>query len=455
MALCLYCFSTLPVVAANPALDRLLAQFPLLQGGGQTADTFAAWSNANYLLHEAYDIGPILKSKTDISSAPAEGELYIAAGKPVLAYWSPYGYTGPVLLMLGKDAKLFGCGNETNRLRGKTLVTTAPTCWPHFLRNPDDGYVAKAALMTVWEQDHSPIAEIQVDIRDQFTSRRRSIEEELSNIWGASASEAWKQGQKPLVTALISDGALDESTLSASHPLNKKVFREITLGLSTLLRQVDSTFIAVCHKRNFPLALRLLRYRLRLLDMSCGLAMWQGQLAHTQPLDEDQRMKLSADLIHQLARAEPKTSLRGYPVSGGLLRDAMVMQADERVSRQYQLHIAYLDAALPYLRTIEPTAMQNITITAQCIAANHTTSLIFTLHNGASEQASGTISFTLNGHAISQTFRIAAGQSNNITFPLPADALPLPEIMLEGALTDGTPMQPTTITITQPTTITQ
>lgn len=424
-----------PVMAANPAFDNLLESFPKLQGGGQTADTFAAWSNACYLLRNAYTLGPILISEPT-SHSSTEGVLYFAAGKLVLGYWSDNVEAASVLLKPGKDAKIYGRGHETRSVRGRTLITTS-TNLPHFLVNANEGYVAEAAIFTTRIEEDSP-------------ATPKKINEELGDMCGASARAAWEQAFNKLDTALIKRSAFDtEASDVNTQPLNRAAVREIGQDLAAFLQQVDRSYLAACRALDFPLALRILKYRLRLQELSCGLAAWQGRLPHSEPLNDAARMKFTADFFHQLAHAEPKTALHGYPVTGGLLRGALALLNDQENSRYYQLRLAYLDTAIPYLRAIEPAAMQNLEIGGRLVYDDLGISLILTLHNCSSEQASGAFRFTLFGHPVTQTYRINASQSISITFPIPANVPPLTHIALEGALTDGTPMPSTTITITQ------
>lgn len=407
--ICLWlCCSVLPVVlfadVEDPAISRIEATCPQIHAGGTSADDFAAWANTQYLLRDAFSIGDVSVGEH------VNAQLFIAQGAPLLVIWSNTAAETSIRIALGTRAKLYATGSATRALAGAYLDVT-PRRAPVFIRGVAPEYVAAAlhAILSGW---------------DDSTQCKAVL-----------GDEAWTALHQR-ITAV--DAVLTEKRWSALLPPLLELERTIDTALHAVLQPVaNDTAVA-----RFPLACQLLQYRLRLCEARIGVAQWQRQLPKLRPISEIERVQISGTLLHLLAQAEPKTALRGRPVTGRLLREALgdySRTADGSAPRE-QAWLSFFLWVLPQCLRAEPPCVQNIQGTAKLVHQDAETRLSMHITNTAAEDAQGTLTIAWPGGTATEALRLPAGSAIDYRYPIAAALETGQVVQVNGQLADGTPL---------------
>lgn len=403
----LLCSVTPAVFAADsddPAIALIEAACPQIRAGGSHADDFAAWANTQYLLRDAFTIGEVG------IGVNANAQLFIAQGTPVLAVWSTTDAPASVCIALGQRAKLYASGNATRAVTGKFL-DISPRRTPVFVRGVAPEYVATALRAYFLSLDDDP---------------------QLKAVLG---DDAWTTLQQRIMAV---DAVLTEKRWLKLVPPLLELERTLDTTLHAILQPVADDSAGV----RFSLARQLLQVRLRLCEAHIGVSQWQRQLPKLRTISEIERIQISGTLLHLLAQAEPKTALRGRPVTGRLLREALVdlSRTADSIAPREQARLSFFLWILPQCLPAEPLCVQNIQSVATFVHRDAEMRLTVRVSNTAAEEAQGTLHLTWPGGTATDTLRLPANSSVEYRYPCATVPLGDQSVQISGLLTDGTPL---------------
>jgi len=403
----LFCALLAVADSVSPSMQLVLSRRPQLQDGGATPQSFAAWANTRYLLQDACYLGMVTSLGEGV-----EAHLCIHAGRPVLVFWSKDDQSLPVTIKLGTAAKLYAWGDKTRALRGTTLKLNSEAI-PLFVSGVARSYVIEA-------------------VRATLVSQGDIVQNEAGTLLDRKYVTGWND-QCAVIMRLLDTARFRDISAKAA---------ELQAVLQTMIEASAALPKEQGQTARFSLYHHLLLAQLQLDEIRLGIAQWQGQLPESRPLSQLEQIKLSNTLVHLLATAAPRTALRGYPVSAQLLRDALadISRPENDLSAREQHCIALLCILLPQLLALEPAATQNLEATASVSHADGKYTLLLTLRNASTEDATGAIQFAWGEEKVNKQFRLVPGAKGELSFPLATAPAADFSVKMTGNLTDGTPI---------------